>query len=330
MPSRHQQIFAMRLAICLIFLSSFKLHHEVLGVDPGYQITPLPRIVEPLTEPACSYCIEQNEKGFIRSNDAVLAWTRGAHNGGAFPLRYFLNKYRVLNDTYGLFMYDPENDFIAAYQKDYGYQFVGRIDGEMVVQGKDGTIWSALRGIGLSGPQKGKKLNRIPNIRTNWGHWLLLHPESTTYDLYDGKRYDSVTVKKDELVSDPKNVTALGIDASEKYHWFPVTNKKRHCEMVQIDGMPVCLFWYGPTKTAVAYMAKSGEMNLTFYADEISPLTAPFKDKETGTRWTLAGRAVDGPLRGKELDWIPSIQINKSAWMAAYPQSKQISHDDAK
>src|SRR5205823_6592189 len=28
--------------------------------------------------------------------------------------------------------------------------------------------------------------------------------------------------------------------------------------------------------------------------------TAPFKEQETGTRWTLPGRAVDGPLKGQE------------------------------
>ena len=28
------------------------------------------------------------------------------------------------------------------------------------------------------------------------------------------------------------------------------------------------------------------------YADEVSPETVRFKDKETGARWTLGGRAV--------------------------------------
>lgn len=36
-------------------------------------------------------------------------------------------------------------------------------------------------------------------------------------------------------------------------------------------------------------------MLLTFYADEISPESPAFKDKETGTRWSIAGRAIDGP-----------------------------------
>jgi hypothetical protein len=60
---------------------------------------------------------------------------------------------------------------------------------------------------------------------------------------------------------------------------------------------------------------------LTFAADEISPETAPFKDRESGTRWTLAGRGVDGPLRGKELTWIPSIQCRWFAWSGEHPEA---------
>ena len=63
------------------------------------------------------------------------------------------------------------------------------------------------------------------------------------------------------------------------------------------------------------------------YADDVSPETAPYKDKETGTRWTLAGRGIDGPLRGKELTWINSIQCRWYAWSAEHPET--LLHDDS-
>ena len=81
------------------------------------------------------------------------------------------------------------------------------------------------------------------------------------------------------------------------------------------------MFWYGPTKTAVAFSRTLDGRTLTFYADEVSPESAPFKDNETGSRWTLAGRAVDGPLRGKELGWAGSIQCRWYAWSAEYPET---------
>ena len=45
-------------------------------------------------------------------------------------------------------------------------------------------------------PQKGKQLTRVPSLVTNWNYWLMLHPESTTYDLFDGKKYASTPLPK--------------------------------------------------------------------------------------------------------------------------------------
>ena len=88
-----------------------------------------------LTEPPCSYCSTQHRKGLIRGEDRVLAWLRAAHNGGAFPLRHFIAGPRVINDTYGLFFYDPDGGYVAAFRKDYGYKHYGWRKGVMVVQG---------------------------------------------------------------------------------------------------------------------------------------------------------------------------------------------------
>ena len=66
---------------------------------------------------------------------------------------------------------------------------------------------------------------------------------------------------------------------------------------------------------------------LTFRADTVAPETAPFMDNETNSRWTLAGRAVDGPMRGTELKWISSIQCRDDAWIAEYPETSWFKPD---
>ncbi len=83
----------------------------------------------------------------IKGDDRVLAWLRAAHNGGAFPLRHFwLGLTCVINDTYGLFFYDPDGGYVSAFRKDYRYELHGWRRGVMVVRGRDGTLWSALTG----------------------------------------------------------------------------------------------------------------------------------------------------------------------------------------
>ncbi len=294
--------------------------------EPAPKLLVHPGLFEPLTEPPCSYCSTQHRKKLVKDEDLVLAWIRGAHNGGAIPVRHFLSGPRVINDTYGLFFYDPDGGFIAAYKKDYGYKFHGWRGGVMVVEGRDGSLWSALTGVAFDGPQKGKKLERIPSLTTNWEIWRMLHPESTVYDLYDGNKYTVTDIPKEmdkEALASigsvderlPKFAPVLGVDLTDGGKAYPLDVKtERACFTDEVAGKPIAVFWYGPTRSAVAFESTLDGQKLTFYADKISPETCPFKDKETGTRWTLAGRAVDGPLRGKELTWVPSIQCKWYAW----------------
>jgi hypothetical protein len=288
-----------------------------------------------LTEPPCSYCSTENRKGFVRPEDRALAWIRGPHNGGAIPLRHFLAGTRIINDTYGLFFHDVDGGYVSAFTKDYGYTFHGWRGGVMVARGPDGTLWSALSGRAIDGPKKGARLERVPNVMTQWGHWLMLHPESTAYNLFDGKKYppsdwptnlsegaqaslDAVDTRLDRMAS------VLGVELGGQTKAFPLDGlPDRACFQDELGGVPFAVFWYGPTRSAVAFEARlheaGKERTLTFRADTVSPETAPFKDKETGTRWTLAGRAVDGPLRGAELTWVPGVQCRWFAWSAEFP-----------
>src|SRR5260370_38395171 len=75
--------------------------------SPQTALLSKPGLFHSLTEPPCSYCSTQNRKGLVRSDDVVIAWIRGAHNGGAIPIRHFLAPPGSINHTYGLFFYYP-------------------------------------------------------------------------------------------------------------------------------------------------------------------------------------------------------------------------------
>jgi len=303
------------------------------SLEPKRPLVMKPGLFKPLKEPPCSYCSTEHRKGFVRDNDLVLAWIRGAHNGGAIPVRHFLAGPRVINDTYGLFFYDPDGGYVAAYKKDYGYKFYGWRGGVMIVQGPDGTLWSALTGIAFDGPKRGARLTRLPSTTTEWGYWRMLHPESTAYNLFDGKKYPVVDLPHgvSQGAADslnhvdprlPKDTRVLGVEVGDMTKAYPLdVHVERACFTDEVAGRPIAVFWYGPTRSAVAFDAMLDGQKLTFYADSISPETAPFKDKETGTRWTIAGRGIDGRLRGKELTWVPSIQSRWYAWSGEYPQT---------
>ncbi|HJN10327.1 MAG TPA: DUF3179 domain-containing (seleno)protein [Pirellulaceae bacterium] len=294
--------------------------------------------IKSITNPPCSYCITQHRSGFIKGDDRVVTWLRGGHNGGAIPLRHFLSGPRVINDTYGIFFYDPDGGYVAAYEKSPGYkvtyEFYGWRDGVMVVKGSDGILRSALSGEAIDGPENTKRLRRIPSMVTNWQYWLMLHPESVAYKMFDGKKYTVAPLPKefsqeakesmggvDDRLKPMTNV--LGVEIGGKRKAYPLEDAgKLACFTDTIDGQPIAVFWYGSTRTAVAFSTQVDGQQLEFYEQPASPETAPYKDRGTQTRWTLAGRAVDGRLRGKQLKWVDSIQCHWYAWSAEFPETE--------
>ncbi|HZT80617.1 MAG TPA: hypothetical protein VFA26_10355, partial [Gemmataceae bacterium] len=99
---------------------------------PAVATEPPKLVVEPdafptLINPNCSHCRDEakRRKGELRADDRVLCWTRGYSDGGAIPLRFFLNKYRVISDSYGVFVCDPDAGFARGFAPSYQFKFHG-------------------------------------------------------------------------------------------------------------------------------------------------------------------------------------------------------------
>jgi hypothetical protein len=262
-----------------------------------------------LTEPPCSYCSTHDRKGIVAGDDRVSAWLRARQQGGAIPVRQSLAVPRVINDTYGLFVYDADGDYGSAFEEDYGDETHGWRRGVMVIRGRDGTLYSALTGLAFEGPQAGHQFRRIPSMQCTWGHWLMLHPESTTYDMFDGKRYpgaDLATELSAEARASMGDVDGrlramtlvLGVRVGDDTMVFPLADlPQRAVFQDTIGGWSVVVFWYGPSKTAVAWRRVLDDRRLEF-------------------------RAVDGLLRHRELVWVESVQCRWFAWVAEQPQTR--------
>src|SRR5947209_13197852 len=80
-----------------------------------------------LVNPNCSHCRDEAKcrAADLRADDRVLCWTRGYSDGGAIPIRFFLNPYRVISDSYGVFVYDPDAGFARGFEPSYEFTFHG-------------------------------------------------------------------------------------------------------------------------------------------------------------------------------------------------------------
>ncbi len=317
----------------------------------------MPDAFQTLVNPNCSHCKDEAKRraGDLRADDRVLCWTRGYSDGGAIPFRFFLNTYRVISDSYGVFAYDPDAGFARGYLPSYQFRFHGWRNGVMVMKHKDGTLYSTLSGVAFAGPKKGTRLTPIPTVVSDWGFWLERYPNAVAYHMFD--KYQPVDLppepNKDARASRspadgrlPADAPVLGVWTGQSARAYPIEAiAKAGLIAEEIGGQKCVVLWQPKTKTASAYRPEASpprkyaaprpnsdgesppdpapdapKKAVTLKLDASVP-AAPFVDAETGSRWDVAGRAVEGQLKGYTLTWLDSVQVKWFAWAAEYPRT---------
>jgi hypothetical protein len=312
-----------------------------LAAEPAREgaLVERPAALKTLVNPDCSHCKDEakRRKDDLRPDDRVLCWTRGKYDGGAIPFRFFLNPYRVISDTYGVFVFDADAGFARGFEPSLDFRFHGWRNGVMVMRHKDGTLFSCLSGVAFAGTRKGARLRAVPTLVSDWGFWLKRYPDTVAYRMFPKYRSVDLSAGTDEGArksrgpADPRlpaDSAVLGVTSGKQARAYPLAAlAKAGLVRDTLDGQACVVLWYGPTRTAAAYgnMAqapggKGGRRAVTLVRDEANPL-APFRDKETDSRWDIAGRAVAGELKGWLLPWLDGTQVKWFAWAAEYPHT---------
>jgi hypothetical protein len=298
-----------------------------------------PDAFETLVNPKCSHCqIEATRRAKeLRDNDRVLCWIRGHADGGAIPIRFFLNSYRVISDSYGVFVYDPDAGFARGFAPSYDFKFHGWRNGVMVMKHKDGTLYSCLTGNAFEGPKAGTKLAVIPTIVSDWGDWMKRYPNTVAYEMFD--KYKPTELPKKEFDASlqsrgpvdprlPQDEIVLGVAGSDNARVYRLDAlAKLGIIHDKVRGQDHVVMWNAATTTSAAYDSiarpvdsKKSPKSVTLSL-ETTGSAAPYVDKETGSHWDITGRATDGELKGWTLKWLDGTQVKWFAWAAEYPQT---------
>jgi hypothetical protein len=306
-----------------------------------------PEAFETLVHPNCSHCrIEaKRRKEELHSDDRVLCWiqvqTDGYINDGAIPLRFFLSNYRILDDGWGLFVYDPDAGFARGFAPAGGLRFHGWRNGVMVMKAPDGTLYSSLTGVAFDGPKKGNRLQPEPTLVSDWGFWQKRYPQAVAFTMYD--KYKPVEVPA-EVNEDsrksrgpvdgrlPADTMVLGVwDGRQARAYSLDVLEKAGVIHDTANGQPRVVFWYEPTRTAAAFRQPWGTSGLQGDAGWIFSVAdkgeaAPFVDKRLGLHWDITGRPIEG---GPRLVWQDSVQVKWFAWAAEHPETSIYGKDTA-
>jgi hypothetical protein len=311
-----------------------------LAVEPAtLPLFTQPDAFETLVNPQCSHCRIEAERrtGELRDDDRVLCWIRGYSDGGAIPFRFFLNNYRVISDTYGVFVYDADASFARGFSPSLDFTFYGWRNGVMVIKHKDGTLYSALTGKAFEGPQKGTKLEAVPTLVSNWGDWLARYPDAVAYHMFDKYQAKDLPDEEHEAARksrgkvDPRmdgDELVLGVTSGDVARAYRLQDlRQRGFIREKVGGQDWVVLWNGPTQTAAAYVSvaeppdeKSGPRPVALKPSKSNALSTA-TDEQTGSHWDIAGRAIDGDLKGWTLKWLDGTQVKWFAWSAEFPES---------
>ena len=218
-----------------------------------------------LVNPSCSHCRDEAQRraGELRPDDRVLCWTRGYSEGGAIPMRFFLAPYRVISDSYGVFVYDPDAGFARGFAPSYDFRFHGWRNGVMVMRHQDGTLYSALTGLAFDGPKKGTRLKPTPTLVSDWGYWLEHYPNAVAYHMFDKYKPTELPTKEaaDSVQSRIKadqrlepQTAILGVWTGKTSRAYSISAlEKTGMLSEQVDDEQLLILWEPKTRTAAAF-----------------------------------------------------------------------------
>ena len=198
------------------------------------------------------------------------------------------------------------------------------------------TLWSQFLGRGVKGPLAGQELDAIPATQTTWASWRVLHPDTLVLD--KGGRYQRDTYSGyyrggragvlGETLKDgrlERKELVLGIDLNERTKAYPLRALEgRPVVNDSLAGQEVVVFFDESTGTALVYARNVAGKPLTFRVEgSAEGVQAVLVDEETGTRWmAFTGRAIEGELKGRVLDRVPSHLSFWFAWKDWNPDTE--------
>ncbi len=212
------------------------------------------------------------------------------------------------------------------------------------------TWWQQATGEGLVGVYAGRELTFAPSRMLDWRTVRALHPGARVLSRDTGHNrpygrnpyqgYDRssspfsrfIRAKKDDRLPAMERVVALRHGEASVAYPFSELEKARVVND-EIDGVPVVVFWAPGAASSVdaRSIADGREVGSTAVFDRragVHMLTLEpagdgrFRDRETGSVWSMAGTAETGPLAGEQLDPVVHGDHFWFAWAVFKPKTR--------
>jgi len=279
----------------------------------------------------------------MRDEDTVLGVVVEGR-ARAYPW-WVLKNHHVVNDTIGrtalAVSLCEQCTGGAAFRREVdgrtlSMRVAGVYNGTIVLQDRaTGTLFSPFGGLGLEGPLAGRKLERLPLILTHWDEWLARHPDTDVVFAspalrgghgawYTPGKWGIVSEMGSTIVSFdprlPENTLVYGMESGQGKS-YPLEEVRAKGGVVNdaVGPLAVVILARGTLEAAGFERRLDGRI-LTFRAAPAPP--GAMADEETGSRWSIEGEAIAGPLRKKRLAPLDGYTVEWHVWSAYNPRAE--------
>lgn len=201
------------------------------------------------------------------------------------------------------------------------------------------SLWTHITGEAISGKLKGRVLEAIPSTHTTWEEWKKANPTTLLLSKDDGsgRRYDRDPYE--DYYQDPSKIglapqkhrdrrippkdQVVGLKLGEEAKAFPFRYMGNFSIINdRLGEVRIVVTYSKGRKTAIVFNRTVDGRDLSFEKAEDAG-DSYMRDKETNTLWlVLTGEAVEGRLKGKNLQQIPAMVSFWFAWIDYFPETK--------
>ncbi len=331
--------------------STINLSELLVGIpasDPRDLIRP---IDDPLFLPA-------NEAQWINDSEpGVMLEIEG--DARFYPLS-ILTRHEIVNDIVGnepvAVTYCPLCNTAVVFDRNFEGETLrlgvsGLLRNSDMVMWDDRTesLWQQITGEGIVGELAGEQLEVIPAGIVRWADFKAYNPDgmalsddqgfgtrygSNPYEFYSSRNepYGFFQGDIDDRLPALERVVGVSVGRVEKAYPF-IDLQEVKVVHDTVAGQELVVLWGAPDTadaldafsiaeargigTAVAFNPVIDGRTLTF-----EPEGELFRDLETGSTWTILGKAIDGELAGSELELVAHRNEFWFAWQAFFPEGE--------
>jgi hypothetical protein len=201
------------------------------------------------------------------------------------------------------------------------------------------SLWPQMARGARCGSRSGTALPLYPSVEMSWAGWSALHPSTTVVSSVTGHArdyqqypYGSYAVPDNTQLLAPIPRLDPRRDAKERVLGIVIGDADaialpfgdlkslgdRAVVPVTLAARSVVVFWESASEAGAAFSTQLDGQTLSFRIDQGAIL-----DVETGSRWSVDGHAIAGPLSGRSLAHIAdSFVAYWFAWAVFYPTTE--------